>query len=556
MTLLSSANSKNKIQNVVLLVVDCLRSSFLRDGGNSLDICPTINSLAKEGLACVNAHSHSWSTQLSCPSIFTSTLPLDHGGYDSGILNRPLSITEVLRDIGVHTVGFTPNPWASKFFGYNRGFDEYYEIFDISKFWIIFSDIYHRYYAGLFKKGILSERYFYLIMDDLFDRFLEELLRLCDQLSLDIEENRCPYDFSIHRHSFSLYQSILKQIQAEFLSDRKKYVITNLCDDISNKFKFFLTGRHEDSDRKDVISRCSRIPTSFIKRLGVQVRRYRHTVSTKYLRKQINLAIHQNSKRPFFIWSHLFEIHDNISTDKTFGWPEDFIKLGFQRILDSNNPIKKMNRIFALRLIDKQIAQIIEQLKSENLLEQTLVVICGDHGFTAKHSKENFGYLSEENTLVPIIFSNPNIKPHLITEPCGLQDIAPTILSLMGAEARCEFKGLPLDHNLDIDRPIILESLCPGPGDFRFKAINIAIIRGGNKLVWYESGYDETCMKGQNALFDLKNDPCEAINLYGNDKYATVVSELREIAIERCNMLRKNNICSLQSDKCVDTSKS
>ncbi|MFA5553353.1 MAG: sulfatase-like hydrolase/transferase [Phycisphaerae bacterium] len=534
-----SGNNSSRIQNVIFLVIDCLSTSFLKKGGNSLDICPVINSLADNGIVCVNARSHSWATQLSCPSIFTSTLPLDYGGYDFGILKRPLSIAEALKDNGFYTVGFTPNPWGGEFYGYDRGFDEFYELFDVSKFWIIFSDIYHRYYVTLFKQGILSRQNYCRIMGDLFDKFLQELLRRCNQISHDLNAKRCRYDFSIHRHDFTLYQSILKSIQTEFQKNKTQYILAHLSDDISNKFRFFLTGQNEESDRKDLLASFLRIPSSLLKRLGVQIRRYRHTVSTDYLRKEVNSAIGRFSQKPFFIWTHLFEIHDNISIPGRFGWPEDFVTLGFQRMLDYKNPIKSVNRIFALRLIDKQIAEIIKKLKSENLFEKTLIVICGDHGFTAKHTEENLGSLSEENTRVPIIFFNPNMKNRIITEPCGLQDVAPTILSLIGAKPRPEFHGQSLIEKPSPDRPVILESLCPGPGDFSFKAVNIAVIRGKNKLIWYEPGYENTCKKRQNSFFDLENDPKESVNLYGNEKYKKEICELETIATERCNLLRQ-----------------
>ena len=534
----SSKQNQREIRNVIFLTVDCLRFCYLRVGGNSSDICPTINSLADNGIICTNARAHSNPTQLSYPAIFSSTLPLDYGGYDHGILKRPLTIAEALGNIGLYTVGFSPTAWLGLFFGYDRGFDDFYELFDINKFWEIFANIYHKFYTKLLKRGIICDGDFCQIVGGLFERFLTELLRLCAQTSSQLTQNRFPYDISLHRHNFALYQAILKRMRTEFLHNPDQYILANLAHDIINNIKPFLTGVVEKSDRRDITTYLLRAVKKFLRLFGLQFRHYQHSVSAAYLRKQVNLAISNNKERRFFIWTHFLEIHDQFCIPGRVGLAPDFVSLGLKRACDVDNPAT-MERTFCLRAVDKQIAQIIAKLKSENLLESTLIVIYGDHGFPVKSPEKDAGNLFDESARVPIIFYNPNMEHNIISVHCGLVDIAPTVLSLMGANSRPEFKGISLTHNLDPDHSIILESLGAGPGDFHFKAIKIAVVRGKYKLIWREPGYEDSCPNGQVYLFNIEDDPAETTNLYWNKAFAAVVSELERIATERAKTLRR-----------------
>ena len=64
------------------------------------NVMPTINDLASKGISCSEAVTAGQPTQMAFPAIFTSTMPLDDGGYDGGIKNRKVALAEVLRNAG------------------------------------------------------------------------------------------------------------------------------------------------------------------------------------------------------------------------------------------------------------------------------------------------------------------------------------------------------------------------------------------------------------------------------------------------------------------------
>ena len=79
-----------RIAKCYFLIVDCLRQDKLGATGYKPDLTPNLNKLYLNGLKQLNIilmvvlHS-------SFSLNFTSSLPLDYGGYNDGIKNRPIS---------------------------------------------------------------------------------------------------------------------------------------------------------------------------------------------------------------------------------------------------------------------------------------------------------------------------------------------------------------------------------------------------------------------------------------------------------------------------------
>ena len=97
-------NHKNR-PNVIFLIVDCLRQDKLGATGYKPDLTPNLNKLYLNGLKATKHYSNGCVTQVAFPSIFTSSLPLDYGGYNDGIKNRPISFPETLFNEGYETWG-------------------------------------------------------------------------------------------------------------------------------------------------------------------------------------------------------------------------------------------------------------------------------------------------------------------------------------------------------------------------------------------------------------------------------------------------------------------
>jgi len=118
-----------KDKNIVLITIDALRASDVGyiSGGN---LTPNIDKLAHKSISFTEAISNGPGTPQSFPSIFASIYPLM--SQKIFLSKRYVTLAQVLHDNGFVTAGFHSNPFLSKFFGWDRGFDVFIDLSDSS----------------------------------------------------------------------------------------------------------------------------------------------------------------------------------------------------------------------------------------------------------------------------------------------------------------------------------------------------------------------------------------------------------------------------------------
>ncbi|GGM66063.1 arylsulfatase A-like enzyme [Halarchaeum rubridurum] len=114
------------MSNVLLVTVDSLRADHVGCYGYDRETTPNIDALAESASLYENAFAHACSTRPSFPAIFTSAYPLMYGGYERLSENRTL-VSEVFDDAGYRTGGIHSNAYLNPEFGYDRGFDYFYD---------------------------------------------------------------------------------------------------------------------------------------------------------------------------------------------------------------------------------------------------------------------------------------------------------------------------------------------------------------------------------------------------------------------------------------------
>lgn len=117
------------MKNVILLTVDALRKDTLGCYGNKDKLTPFVDSLQDKCIKFTNAQSIGPYTQASFPGILTSSYYLEYGRGKKLSPKRTL-IPEVLQKLGITTAGFHSNPYLCNFFGWNRGWDVFYDSMD------------------------------------------------------------------------------------------------------------------------------------------------------------------------------------------------------------------------------------------------------------------------------------------------------------------------------------------------------------------------------------------------------------------------------------------
>jgi arylsulfatase A-like enzyme/Tfp pilus assembly protein PilF len=122
--------------NVILITIDTLRADRLSSYGNPTPLTPNIDALAGEGIRFANAASTVPFTLPAHSSIMTGTYPPYHGvrenvGYT---LDESIpTLAEWLGDRGFLTAGFVSAFVLDSRWGIARGFDTYYDDFDLDE---------------------------------------------------------------------------------------------------------------------------------------------------------------------------------------------------------------------------------------------------------------------------------------------------------------------------------------------------------------------------------------------------------------------------------------
>ena len=118
--------------NVLLYVVDTLRADSLGAYGNRTITTPAIDRFAREGVVFENAVAQSSWTRPSIASMLTGLHPAVHGAEnrDEPVAASVPLLAERFRERGYATAAFTTNPNVGSFYGFARGFDEFYELYE------------------------------------------------------------------------------------------------------------------------------------------------------------------------------------------------------------------------------------------------------------------------------------------------------------------------------------------------------------------------------------------------------------------------------------------
>jgi arylsulfatase A-like enzyme len=118
--------------NVVIIVVDTLRSDHLSTYGYSRLTTPTLTRLAHDGVLFENTFAPSSWTLPSHASLLTGRYPHEHRLESGGQVldNKYPTLAEVLRDRGYRTGAFSGNNfWFCRHLGFGRGFAHFEDYF-------------------------------------------------------------------------------------------------------------------------------------------------------------------------------------------------------------------------------------------------------------------------------------------------------------------------------------------------------------------------------------------------------------------------------------------
>jgi len=177
-----------------------------------------------------------------------------------------------------------------------------------------------------------------------------------------------------------------------------------------------------------------------------------------------------------------------------------------------------------VKCIDDNVGKLIDTLREKEILDRTIIVFTSDHGdLCGEHGRLNKGVPYEGSARIPFLIYCPGSVPKATTIDQALSnvDFLPTVMNLMdvpvtikvaGRDASALFRGKQVNEWNDIT---VIRSTGGKQGDGNAW---IAAISERYKLVY--SAVEEPW------LIDLKNDPNEVSNLFGNPKLKDVIQTM------------------------------
>jgi choline-sulfatase len=290
-----------------------------------------------------------------------------------------------------------------------------------------------------------------------------------------------------------------------------------------------------------------------------------------------------NAQEPFFLWYNLFNPHppyqapdpffSNVDRDQVNLYPicnyKD--KPDAMQLIHKNYGLEKLSgsewrEIIAVyggmvSAVDFMVGQLIEHLRSNNLLENTILVFFSDHGdFAGQYQLvEKWDCLFQDCLLhTPLIITIPwlEIRGKNFDTLVEMVDLAPTLYELCEVKPPPGLAGkslLPLikDHSeiqrksvyaeggrenelLEMENPYLFSKGRPIAYAAKYKVFfdnpqtlaRSAMVRTQNfKLVQR--------LYGMGELYDLDKDPGELDNVYNNQDYRDVRDEMTRLLVER-----------------------
>jgi arylsulfatase A-like enzyme len=242
--------------------------------------------------------------------------------------------------------------------------------------------------------------------------------------------------------------------------------------------------------------------------------------------------LNKNSNQGFFAWIHFFDPH--LPYDPPSPFKESF-------------PDRKYDGEIAN--MDSAIGVVIENLRKAGILDNTLIIVVGDHGEAlGEHKEIEHGlFLYEASMRVPLLFVCKNKLPtgRAVLAKVGLVDIMPTILKLASLPVPGTVQGISLlpwiSGRKDGDRPTYIETYYPREnfGWSEFKGL----IDGPWKFI----------QAPRPELYDLKNDPLEENNLFQKEPSVSrsMVKKLQDVIRmnSRSAPALKRNMSSADEEK-------
>jgi len=525
-------------KNVLFLLIDALRFDVFSDMDYARRIAPNLVALAERGFVrriVNNGHA----TKFVMPSLFTQTYPLDWDGYNRGIVGRPKSYVELIQAAGYQTQLFLGHDIDGPLGGVDRGFDEVAVFYDI--------DLpLNSYLRDIAPHEIDQWRSGKTSKNDLIDLLRRDMDPLLHQAEFSL--NR-PNRAGAHRKLGVTTRKLARAYHSErILLAHDPLAVVRKIEAIPANFYRYYLGR----------SRVGR---------GLVLRRALFGVKARiqlFMRRQFGLPFQFLSPRvpplageiidyaieritampdPWFSYIHFMDLHDCA----IWARPSNLLArlLSLPRIKSAERFQGSPRGLLydgALAYVDHQIGNLLKRLETDGVLENTMILVTGDHGLIWDKNRDPtqqsvFGFRTHyEFVDVPLILTGQDRQP----SNEGLLDsmsVSATLLDAMAIDGHDSFKGLSaFVKGRDF---VINENAGRGNADLDSSDLYFTVVTKTHKLMTLLTGSKLTPVR----FYDLTSDPKELCNLVDDVDRAQEIAKLtKHLLVERAPLFLRRGL--------------
>ena len=233
--------------------------------------------------------------------------------------------------------------------------------------------------------------------------------------------------------------------------------------------------------------------------------------------------LRKHRKKKFFMLLHYFDPHYTyINHEPSTSYLGKFTSrdISYLRDLIRKNKYTKQdidylkdNYRSEIVFTDFFIGKVIDELKSINIYDNTLIVFTADHGeeFVEKGWLGHSTTVYNEQIKIPMLFKLPATRQSLKTPLKNLFvsniDIAPSVLSVLGLPSPPQFQGSDFFSEKSEERFVFSEVIQREYGEFKDKA---CVISNGWKMIY-------NFVTKQYELYNLEEDTGESQNVLGSN---------------------------------------
>ena len=466
-------SNRSAKKNIILITLDTLRADFVSAYESSHAETPNIDFFTGAGILFQNCYTPIPITLPAHAAIFYSQPPHALKVYNNGqIIPQNMSspsLASWLSQNGYETAAFVSLGVLKSHFKINQGFDFFEDSFPQERWYLNAAEINERVLSWL-KRSHTDPFFLWIHYSDPHDPYAPPTLSPDFRIYLNgnIHSEFCLQKKENITCEFQLNQgdnTIEFEALSEFPIPRDDFRIS--LNDFEPEENHFLKLKYED--------------LTFY---------HRENKQSVFIKKRGRIKIFNSGSQ--MKWNMRFQGNINL-------FPEE------------------MSRAYKIEVeyLDSQIGKLTEYLEKNGLLENSIVVLAGDHGEgLGEHFLDRgeiyFGhihFLYTFHTRVPLIIYDTSLKNRSkkIKQFCTLSDIAPTLLKMIDLPVPSNYSGNDL---LNLNGPgesfedVFFETYTPEAVADKF-----ALLRNPWLLVF-------TPETSTYELYNLQNDPRQQENIY------------------------------------------